>query len=155
MDINDYLIDHTNLDWANLLTQWNRVLPEEFTVWLMNRFGDLILVFEDGTVHFFDVGAGSVEEVAESRDEFCDLIDRDDNANQWLMIPLIDRLVEAGKTLKPGYCYSYLQSPVLGGDYTVENTIILPIHEHFGVNATIHEQIKDLPDGTVVRIVVR
>ncbi|MDA1053475.1 MAG: hypothetical protein O3C40_23750, partial [Planctomycetota bacterium] len=34
------------------------------------------------------------------------------------------------------------------GDYTVENAIVIPIHEHYSVNASIHEQIKDLPDGT-------
>lgn len=120
----------------------------------MNRFGDLFLVFEDGSVQMLDVGGGTLEKVADSRDDFCQKIDEGDNANQWLMIPLIDRLVAAGKTLNKGQCYGYTISPILGGDYTVENSFVLPIAEQYGVNASIHQQLKDVPDGTLVEIVI-
>lgn len=148
----DYLIEHTDIDWSTMLSPWHWLLPSELTVWLMNRFGDLFIVLNDGSVHMFDVGCGTLEQVAESRDAFREAIDQDNNADDWLMIPLIDRLVAEGKKLKPGYCYGYLLSPVFGGDYTVANTIIIPIHEHYGLNASLHKQIKDLPDGTAVRI---
>ena len=42
-------------------------------------------------------------------------IDEDDNANDWLMIPLVDRLVAAGVLLKPGECYSFLTPPSWAG----------------------------------------
>ena len=99
-----------------------------------------------------DVGGGTFERVADSRDDFCNQLDADDNANQWLMIPLIDKLIAAEKRLRTGYCYGYLQPPVLGGDYTVDNTIVIPIVEHYGLNASIHAQIKDLPDGSPVTL---
>ena len=150
--VHDYLIDHVDIDWAIVLRPWHWLLPEEFTVWLVNCFGDLFLVFDDGTVHMFDVGGGRVTQIARDRDDFLNLIDEGDNANQWLMIPLIDRLVAADVVLKPGYCYGYRQPPVLGGDYTVENTVVIPIAEHYSFHATIHEQIKDLPDGSQVTI---
>ena len=152
MNVSDYLIDDSHVDWPNVLSPWSWLLPEELTVWLMNRFGDLFIVLDDGSVQMFDVGCGTLEYVVESRDAFRQAIDQGDNASQWLLIPLVDELVAAGKTLEPGQCYGYLLSPVLGGDYTVANTIVLPIHEHYGVNASLHEQIKDLPDGTPVRI---
>ncbi len=152
MHVEDHLVDHSEVDWAVVLSPWHWFLPSELTVWLMNRFGDLFIVLDDGTVHMFDVGGGTLERLADSRDAFCDLLDRDDNANQWLLIPLVEKLAASGKLLKPGYCYGYLQSPVLGGDYTVENTIVVPIAEHFGVNGSIHEQIRDLPDGSKVTI---
>jgi hypothetical protein len=63
-------------------------------------------------------------------------------------------LVAAGITLKEGECYSYKQPPVLGGDYTLENTCVLPITEHFGAYGSIHNQIKDLPGGSQVVIEV-
>src|SRR5262245_29228232 len=122
MSVHDYLIDHTGFDWPQLLSSWARLLPEELTVWLMNRFGDLFLVFAEGTVHMLDVGGGTIEKVANSRADFRKRIDKNDNANQWLMIPLIDQLVEAGISLQPGQCYGYKVPPVLGGEYTVENT---------------------------------
>ncbi|MGO9468295.1 MAG: DUF1851 domain-containing protein [Isosphaeraceae bacterium] len=116
----------------------------------MNRFGDLFLVCEDGSVHMLDVGRGSLEQVANSREEFQAKVDEEDNANDWFMIPLVDQLVAEGMTLKAGECYSYKQLPVLGGDYTIENTCALPIAEHYGAYGSIHNQIKDLPDGAQV-----
>jgi hypothetical protein len=152
MSVHDYLIDHSGLDWPQLLSDWAWLLPSEITVWLMNRFGDLFLILPDGTVQMLDVGAGSLTKLAENRDDFCRRIDEDDNAEDWLMIPLVDRLVAAGIHLQPGQCYSLLTPPILGGDYTVENTVVLPITEHFGVYGSYHEQLRDVPDGTQVVI---
>jgi hypothetical protein len=150
LDINDYLLDVTDVDWSTTLSPWLFLVPDELTIWLVNRFGDIFAALDDGCIHMLDVGGGTFERVANSRDHFRAMLDIDDNANQWLMIPLIDKLVAAGKRLRNGYCYSYLQSPVLGGDYTVDNTIVIPITEHYGLNASIHTQIMDLPDGSPV-----
>src|SRR5688572_18857058 len=155
MTLDDYIIDHRGVNWPSVLRDWSWLLPPTLTVWIMNRFGDLFIVLEDGTVHMLDVGGGTLKKVAESRDDFVSKLDEGDNANQWLMIPLIDRLVAAGLTLREGQCYSYKQPPVLGGDYTVENTCVLPIPEHHGAYASIHNQIKDLPDGTQVVLNVK
>ena len=155
MPLHDYIIDHRGIDWPTLLRDWSWLLPPVITVWIMNRFGDLFVVLDDGTVHMLDVGGGTLRKVAESRDDFANKLDEGDNANQWLMIPLIDELVASGVTLGEGQCYSYKQPPVLGGDYTVENTCVLPIPEHYGAYGSIHNQIKDLPDGTEVVINVK
>lgn len=156
MLVTDYLIDPAEFDWPALLAEWNRLLPEgELTVWLMNLYGDLFLVYEDGSVHMLDVGRGSVERLAESRDDFLRKLDEDSNANDWLMIPLVERLNEAGRTLSAGRCYSFITPPVLGGQYTVENTSTLSVAEHFGFYAFIHREIRDLPDGAKVKLVVK
>ena len=154
MSLKDYLIDHNEFDWAHLLFGWEWLLPAEFTVWLMNRYGDLFLILSDGSVHMLDIGIGSLTKMAQSKDEFCQKIDEENNANDWLMIPLVDRLVAAGVLLKPSQCYSLLIPPVLGGDYTTENTVVLPISEHFGVYGSYHEQLRGIPDGTKVVIKV-
>jgi hypothetical protein len=152
MQLEDYLIDHQAFDWKAILREWSWLLPkDEFTIWLMNRYGDLFLVFDDQTVHLLDIGSGSIEQIAESRNDFYCKIDESDNANIWLMIPLIDSLVKNGKLIQQGRCYSFIIPPVLGGEYIVENTATLNILEHYGVYASIHNQIKDLPDGTHVR----
>jgi hypothetical protein len=155
MSINDYLIDHQSFDWAMLLSDWHWLLPAEFSVWLMNRFGDLVLIADEGAILFFDVGAGTIERVADNKEDFGQKLDVGDNANIWLMIPLIDQLNATGLQLNEGHCYSFLTPPILGGEYSVENTVTLPITEHYGVYASIHDQIKDLPDGTRVIIKVK
>lgn len=150
MELSDYLIDHSTIDWATVLRDWKWLLPKRFTVWLMNRFGDLFIVLDDGSIHMLEVGGGTLERVANDRDEFATLIDEGDNANLWLMIPLIDDLVAAGMTLPDGKCYGYRLSPVLGGEYTVANSFVISIAEHFSFHAYLHQQIKDLPDGAQV-----
>ncbi len=152
MDVNDYLIDHSEFDWPQILSDWSWLLPDKLTVWLMNRFGDLFLVLDDGSVHMLDVGGGTLEQLADSQDDFCALCDDPDNAEELLMIPLVDELVAAGMTLGYGECYGYRMPPALGGEYTLENAHVLPIPEHFAFHAEIHEQLKDVPDGTEISI---
>jgi hypothetical protein len=149
--INDYLIDQKGVNWPEVLRPFHWVLPESFTLWLVNRFGDLFTVLEDGSVHHLDIGTAMLARLADSRDDFAKKLDVDNNANDWLMIPLVDRLVASGKVLAPGQCYSYVQLPVLGGDYSVENTVVRDIPAHFAALGPIHEGIRDLPDGTKVR----
>jgi hypothetical protein len=155
VSIHDYLIDHAAFDWPRLLSAWAWLLPPRVRPWLMNRYGDLFLIYPDGTVHWLDVGRGAVEQVAASRDEFSTKLDEGDNANQWLMIPLVDRAVAAGVRLGPGQCYGFKRPPVLGGDYTVENTAVLPVAEWLGFSGELHEQLREVADGDHVRLVVR
>ena len=147
----DYTIDHAGLDWPDLLANWAWLAPSEFRVWLMNRFGDLFLVMRDGSVHVLDVGCGTLKRVADDRDQFASLLDLNGNANEWLMIPLVDRLRAAGVVLGAGECYSYILLPILGGEYSVANTRVVPISTHFKAFGPIHEGLKDVPDGTTVR----
>lgn len=152
MNVHDYLIDHSSLDWNDLLTEWHWLLPNEFSVWLLSRAGDLFITLPEGSVHMLEVGGGELSKLADSRDEFCDLMDQDDNARDWLMIPVIDSLTSSGQLLDQGRCFSFTTLPILGGGYGIENRVSLPIHEHFGMWGSVHRQIKDLPDGTQVVI---
>jgi hypothetical protein len=150
MPITDYLIDQTGLDWAALLQPFHALLPSELTVWLVNRYGDVIFVRDDGSVYMLDVGGTEVKRLADNRNQLTLLMDEPGNANTWLMIPLVDKCVAAGLRLQPGQCYSYRQAPLLGGDYTVANTTIMPIAEHYAFYGMLHDHTKDLPDGTKV-----
>jgi hypothetical protein len=156
MRLQDYLLAHEEFDWPRILADWRWLLPQgESAVLLMSRYGDLFLEFDEGGIHMLDVGNGSLEKVAESSPDFWRKINEAESANNWLMIPLVDQLVAAGNVLEPGRCYSFIIPPVLGGEYTVENTVTLKVQEHFGVYASIHDQIKELPDGAQVRLRVK
>jgi len=151
LKLTDYTLEVDGVDWSDLLSGWTWLIPSEFTVWFVNRFGDIFMVFEDGSVQKLDVGIGSLEKLADSRDHFAYLLDEENNANNWLLIPLVDQLVGDGVQLAPGECYSYVQLPALGGDYTVANTRVVPLARHYKAFGPIHERIKDLPDGTRVK----
>jgi hypothetical protein len=155
MNLNDYILDHSKVDWPNVLRDWLWLIPDHLTVWIMNRFGDLFVVLDDGTIHMLEIGGGRITKIAESRDDFADKIDGGENANQWLMIPLVDKLVSAGVRLSKGTCYGYRIPPVIGGDYTVENTAVVSIPEHYSFHADIHQQIKNVPDGAKVVLKIK
>lgn len=100
MNLHDYTIDHASFDWHKLVANWHWRLPSRFTTWIMNRFGDLFLKTADGRIHVLRLDDGTLRCLAHSKDQFCDLLDQGNNANDWLMIPLVDRLVAAGKTFE-------------------------------------------------------
>jgi hypothetical protein len=152
VNIYDYLIDQTGLDWQSLLAEWYWLLPPEFRVWMFTRTGDLFITVPDGSIHMLDVGAGTLKQVAENRDEFCSKMDEAGVADDWLMIPVVDHLVASNIGLGPGQCYSFRQLPVFGGTYRPENRMAFPIREHFGAWGSVHRQIADLPDGAEVVI---
>jgi hypothetical protein len=152
--VTDYLLDADDVDWTDALASWAWLLPPEVTVWLGNRFADLFLVLPDESVYRLDAGVGSFERLAANRDEFCARIDEPGTADEWLLIPLVDALVAAGVTVRSGECYGYKTLPVLGGDYTVENCGPLPVADYLGFCGSLHEQIKNLPDGAQVELKV-
>ena len=40
LNVTDYLIDHSEFDWADLLDDWKWLIPSTAIVWLMNRLAD-------------------------------------------------------------------------------------------------------------------
>jgi hypothetical protein len=152
MDINDYLIDQQGKNWAKLLADWAGIIPESFTMWLVNRFGDVFLVTDDGAVHMLDVGGGSFTRLADSRSKFAELLDAGDNANTWLMIPLVDDCAKAQPPLTATQCYGFKVPPMLGGEYGIENVVPTDLAVHYSFLAQIHKQTRDLPGGTRISI---
>jgi hypothetical protein len=152
VNIRNYLIELDGRSWGKLLAPWSPPLPARFTVWMVNRLGDVLAVFEDQSVHFLDVGRGDLSRIADNREDFVFHMDQDSNANDWLAIPLVDHCVFAGLILKPGQCYGYKTPPVLGGDYAIDNLVPTDLSEHFEVLGDLFRQIRDLPDGATVDV---
>jgi hypothetical protein len=154
MKLSDYIIDHSAFEWLELVERWKWILPARFTPWMMNRFGDLFLCTDDGKVHWLRLDNGTLKCVAESKDNFCDKLDAPGAANDWLMLPLVDRLVAAGKILRDRQCYGFIQIPILGGDYTVANVEVRDIAAQYDFIGQAFQQLRDLPDGTPVELVI-
>lgn len=154
MDINDYLIDQTGKDWSLILRDWAPPLPTSFTLWLVNRFGDAFVVADDGSVHMLDVSVGALKRLADDRAQFATLLEHGNNANLWLMIPLVNACRASGIRPGPNQCYGFKIPPVLGGAYEVANVEPTDLHVHYSFLADIYRQTKDLPDGTQVKTVV-
>jgi hypothetical protein len=146
--MNDYLIDQHGKDWPHILSCWAGTIPESFTLWLVNRFGEAFLVLDDGSVQMLDLGGGSLTRLAESRVDFARLLDVRNNSRDWLMIPLVDDCVRSLPPLQPSQCYRFKIPPMLGGECCIENVQTSDLTVYHSPSADILAQTKDLPDGT-------
>ena len=152
MNVAGYLIDQKGHDWNALLSPWHEKLPQEFTLWMVNRFGDLFIVRDDETVWTLRMDEGNLERRANNREHFRELIDQGNNANDWLLIPLVDNLVATGVTLAPGECYGFAIPPIIGGEYSLTNIRRKELREYYSFLADFYRQIADVPDGSPVTI---
>ena len=130
-------------------------MPPSFTVWLVNRFGDIFFVSDDGGVHLLDVGRCVVERLADSRQDFIEQIHVADNADGWLLIPLVDQCVSEGLVLSASQSYGDKVPPILGGEYDTQNLEPTDLSVHYSILGDIFAQTKDLPDGTRIRTVIQ
>lgn len=110
----------------------------------------MILIVDDGRVALLDTGGGCVTYLAESREQFCQLIDKPENAENWLFISLVDRLVEAGVRLGHHQCYGFRLPPMLGGEYSVENIRVCNIRVHHTLMGQLSHKLRNSPDGTPI-----
>jgi hypothetical protein len=152
MNVHDYLIDQEDTDWQSIMQCWSWLLPENFTIWLVTRFADLIFVYEDGSVHLLRSDSGSVEALAESKESFLQKIDIDNNASDWLSIPLVDKCVSSGMILNKGECYAYKIIPLIGGSYDINNIYKANIVAYLKYLSDISHQLKNVPNGTKINI---
>jgi len=154
MDINDYLISQEGLKLPEIITDWHWMLPDSFEIWIVNRFGDLILALDDGKISLLDTGAGRLDPLADSKDHFADLADDPKRFAKWFLVDAVDEMIAAGHTLEHRQCYSYLAPPGLGGAYAIENYMVTDLHVHLSIHGQIFEQTKAIPDGTKIKFKV-
>jgi hypothetical protein len=157
MTLNDLTVNFTHLEREALLRDWQWLIGQQKQPILLAAIGDAYLQdTQDGTVHLLDVGAGELEQVAESVDEFRALLGDRQFVTDSFVPGTIVELRGAGKTLGYGQIYSYKHPPVLGGSYSTDNLEPTDIQVHFSVLGQIHAQVKDLPPGTPIdRIDIR
>jgi hypothetical protein len=153
VDLRDYILPADGLDWVALLAPWDPLLPDELTPWFLNRFGEPLLVFADGSVHLLIPELAKLERLAPSRHALASVIDEGGRAEALLRLSEVDVLVRRGLTLAPGQCYGF-SIPLLmhEGRRTVENVRVWDIPLYFAFLADVQRQARDLPDGTKVRL---
>jgi hypothetical protein len=131
MNIHDYILAGEGIEWRSLLSLWIPPLPEKFSLWFVNRFGDAFVATPDGSILQLDVGAGTCMIAARSRDEFARLLDLPAYRERWLRASIVDSCVRADIRLAPGECYGFKIPPVLKGTYEVSNLVPAKLDAHY------------------------
>ena len=139
---------------AALRTSWRWMLGDAWTPLLFSAIGDVFFEVPAGTVWWLSTATGSLEQVAESRANFHELLGTD-KADEWFLPGLVDALRSSGKTLQPHQCYTYAILPVFAeGSFSAENMHPVAASEHFSLAGHVHESIRQLPDGSSVQVTV-
>ncbi len=139
------------IDGAALLFTWRWLVPEELQPIVLTAMGDLFLLEADsGEIHWLDVASGELTLVASSAEELQGLINEAENAQNWFMPEAVTAMRKAGMVLGGHQVYSLDHPAVLGGEFKPSNITPTDVYVHFNLHGQIHEQVRDLPEGTEI-----
>jgi hypothetical protein len=105
--------------------------------------GDVVLRNSQGETLILDVVGGELRSYSETEKE---MLENQDH--------LIAKLEAAGLKLEPGKCYGMKPTEIFK-PFEAENMYVATLNEYVSFMGYFHGQIKDLPDGTTVRLKVK
>jgi hypothetical protein len=143
-------------DVSKSLSAWSWLLEDGWSPLLVSAVGEVFLANSAGAVARLDTGAGKLERLADSLRLFEAALDDPAIIADWFLVPVADELRSQGKQLSPGQGYGFTLLPIFaGGSYEPGNRFCLSATEHIGFSGDMHSQLRDVPDGDSVNIVVR
>ena len=132
---------------------WSGIDPVEIIA--RNEFANLILKDADDRYWRLCPEDLYCDVVAQNDAEFDQLFKDEEFLEDWHMHVLVRLAKQEIGTLAEGQKYCFITPGVLGGEYAVSNIKTAPITEIIGMSGDIAKQIKDLPDGTKIRLTVK
>jgi hypothetical protein len=153
MDTSYLIKDLQKIDTGDITSCWQWKLNEMGPVVLVSCMGDMFLLGKDKAVYWLQTDAGLLSKVADDISHFNQLLLDEDTIDEWFLPLLTEELIAAGKKLKENEVYSLKIMTTIGGTWKIENIDPVDMSVHFLFTGQINEQIKNLPDGTPVKIV--
>lgn len=149
--IEKYILNLDNLDIASLLENWTWLTREKSIV-ALTKAGDILLKGRTDELYFLDIGIGEIKLISQNYHDFFQNHLSEKVTEELLMPNLVEKLERKYSVLKPGQIFSYNLMPILGGLYDETNMFPLDIYEHFGITGEVHNRLKNLPNGTSIKI---
>jgi hypothetical protein len=150
--LDDLIINISHVDLSDIVSCWNWLLTDIDKVILVSKIGDLFLQDKNACVYWLATDSGEFTQIAKDVNEFQQLLNDESLVDNWFLPGLVEELQNAGIFLGEDQVYSYKMLPAIGGIYSIENIEPTNISVHFAFTGQIHEQIKDLPEGTHINI---
>lgn len=148
--LNDLTINPECVVLNELLQDWKWAMPEPMRPVLLTALGDVFAQGENGAVYFVDVIEGHIRMVAEDGAAFEELLSDAEFVTDHFFPARVLELRDAGIELELNQVYSHQQPLVLGGSDELENYETSDVSIYLSILGQIHEQVKDLPEGTVI-----
>src|SRR4051812_36811618 len=140
MNIQDFLINPQGKDWRKLLGYWTSLMPDDASLWFVNKLGEIFFATPGGAIHRLVVGTGTVEQLASDQATFAQLLDIPGNAEAWLRTRLVGGCQDAGMQLGSDECYGFKVPPALLGRYEIVNLAPTNIYSHYSWLAHLAKQ---------------
>ena len=147
--------DVADLSTEGLLANWRWLCPQEVRLVAVDAFGDLFLADGQGMVWRLDTPGGQLERISESVAEFKHLAESLVKRKEWFFEDVAVSLGERGFRPAKGQCLGY-KTQIVFKESTgaVTNVYLANLDEYVSFLGDLHNQMKDLPDGGKVRVVV-
>jgi hypothetical protein len=132
---------------------WRGIAPTELIA--INAFGNVIVRDRTGEIWRICPEELDAKKIAHSQSEYEALRDKEEFAEDWDFAAV--RLEAEASLGEPGEgrCYCLKIPAILGGKYADDNLGTISISELLSVSGSMAFQIKDIPDGAKVRLVVQ
>jgi hypothetical protein len=139
---------------AELKDAWGWIGLRPIQLIVENDFGNLIIEDEDGCYWRLCPEELSCSVVAASRHDLERLFSDQEFLQDWHMHHLVEQAREAYGPLPADRKYCLKIPAVLSGQYVVENFGTITLRELISVSGDLAHQIKDLPEGSQVKLKV-
>lgn len=151
LSINELTINFSHLKPKELLTDWEWLIGIGYQPVLVTAFGDAFIQRQDSSdVSFLNTQDAELSIVAESIEQFKELLNSEDFVAKYFFAQPVVDLYAAGIRLTKGKIYSFKVPLVLGGEFGLNNIELADIEVHFSITGQIQEQVRNLPEGTLI-----
>jgi hypothetical protein len=142
--------DHLEVD--RLLAEWRWLCTHRVTLLARSVFGDLFLQDDQGKVKWLDVTLGTLTEVAESVEQFHELVEDAEKREEWFGETDARAAAENGLRPDENQCIGYATPLIFAESGCASNACIADLYDHIGFLGDLHRDISTLPDGTKVKL---
>jgi hypothetical protein len=116
---------------------------------LATAFGDVIL--QDAAGYWFlDAAGGKLDKIASNRDELKAALSSPEGQDQYLLAGLAHAAETQGLMLAESQVFDFIQPPVLGGQFVVENLQPKDFVVSLNISGQIHNKVRNLSPGTKI-----
>ncbi|WP_084144368.1 T6SS immunity protein Tdi1 domain-containing protein [Ferrimonas kyonanensis] len=142
MTLNDLTVNFSHLDRNTILCDWEWLLDGEYLPVLLSASGDAFVQhIRNDQVWWLDTGGAEFSQVAESPEEFNELLSDKKFVVEYFAVQLIGDLIQSGKRLSSGQIYSLTKPWLLGGEYELSNLEPTDIEVHLSLSGQIAQKV--------------
>ncbi len=148
-------LDVDGLSGEQLLEEWRWLCPGKLRLIAVDAFADLFFEDSECAVSRLDTTIARFDRIAGSAEEFVRLTESSENRKKWFCEDVAVALNEQGFDPAKGKCIGY-KTPIVFAEGTghASNVYIADLYEYVWFLGDLHFQMKDVPDGGKVRLVV-